>query len=148
VVLLKYASYMARIPQSGKKAFRISEVITDHGTSLGLLLQRANQLMRVEQLLSGFLDPELAAHFQVAAIRENRLILISPSASWATQLRMQAPQLVKRLRQAGVPEIETIEIRVAPLTEQRMAQRKKRALSPAARQALEVMARIKADGEE
>jgi hypothetical protein len=139
---------MARIPQSGKKIFRISEVITDHGTSLGILLQRANMLMRVEQLLSGFLDPEIAAHFQVATIRENRLILISPSASWATQLRMQAPQLIKRLHQAGFPEIEHIDIRVAPLTEQRIDHRKKKTLSPAARQALDVMARFKTDSEE
>jgi hypothetical protein len=139
---------MARIPQSGKKTFRVSEVITDHGTSLGILLQRANLLIRVEQLLSGFLDPEIAAHFQVAAIRENRLILISPSASWATQLRMQAPQLVNRLSQAGFPEIEHIDIRVAPLAEQHADHKIKRALSPAARQALEAMARIETDSEE
>jgi hypothetical protein len=139
---------MARIPQSGKKTFRVSEVITDHGTSLGILLQRANMLLRVEQLLSGFLDPETAVHFQVATIRENRLILVSPSASWATQLRMQAPQLVNRLSQAGFPEIEHIDIRVAPLTEQRADHKIKRALSPAARQALEAMARIETDSEE
>jgi len=139
---------MARNPQSGKKVFRISEVITDHGTSLGILLQRANLLLRIEQLLSGFLHPELAAHFQVAAVRENRLILISPSAAWATQLRMHAPQLIKRLQQAGFPEIEHIDIRVAPLSEQRSDPRKKRELSPAARQALEVMAHIEDDKEE
>lgn len=139
---------MARIPQSGKKAFRVSEVITDHGTSLGILLQRANQLIRVEQLLSGSLDPEIGDHFQVATIRENRLILISPSATWATQLRMVAPQLVKRLHQGGFPEIEHIDIRVAPISEQHAEQRKKRSLTPAARQALEAMARIEADSEE
>jgi len=138
---------MARNPQSGKKVFRISEVITDHGTSLGILLQRAHLLLRIEQLLSGFLQPELAAQFQVAAVRENRLILISPSAAWATQLRMHAPQLIKRLQQAGFPEIEHIDIRVAPLSEQRPDPRKKRALSPAARQALEVMAHIEDDSE-
>ena len=139
---------MARIPQSGKKAFRVSDVIKDHGTSLGFLFQRANMLMRVEQLLSGYLDPDIAAHFQVATIRENRLILISPSANWATQLRMQAPQLIKHLGRAGYPEIEHIDIRVAPLAEQHAEHRKKRALSPAARQALEAMARIEADTEE
>jgi hypothetical protein len=104
--------------------------------------------MRVEQLLAGFLDPEFAAHFQVAAIRENRLILISPSANRATQLRMQAPQLIKRLHQAGFPEIEHIDIRVAPLAEQHTEPRKKRVLTAAARQALEAMARIEADTEE
>jgi hypothetical protein len=139
---------MARNPQSGKKTFRVSEVITDHGSSLGVLLRRAGMLMQIEQLLAGFMEPRLAAHFQVATIRENRLILISPSASWATMLRMQASQLIKSLHQAGHTEIEHIDIRVAPLVEQPASSRKKRALSPAAQQALDLMARFKADGEE
>jgi len=143
--MLKYASYMARNPQTGKKTFRVSEVITDHGTSLGILLQRASMLMQIEHLLAGFLEPGLAAHFQVATIRENRLILISPSASWATTLKMQAPQLVKSLHRAGYSEIEHIDIRVAPLVEQRESPRKRRALSPAAQQALDHMAQLEDD---
>jgi len=145
--MLKYASYMARNPQTGKKTFRVSEVITDHGTSLGILLQRASMLMQIEHLLAGFLEPGLAAHFQVGTIRENRLILISPSASWATTLRMQAPQLIKSLHQAGYTEIEHIDIRVAPLVEQRESPRKRRALSPAAQQALDLMAQLEDDDE-
>ena len=140
--MLKYASYMARHPQTGKKTFRVSEVITDHGTSLGILLRRASMLMQIEHLLAGFLEPGLAAHFQVGTIRENRLILISPSASWATALKMQAPQLIKSLHRAGYTEIEHIDIRVAPLVEQREIPRKRRALSPAAQQALDLMAQL------
>ena len=145
--MLKYASYMARNPQTGKKTFRVSEVITDHGTSLGILLQRASMLMQIEHLLAGFLEPGLAAHFQVATIRENRLILISPSASWATTLKMQAPQLIKSLHRAGYTEIEHIDIRVAPLVEQRESPRKRRTLSPAAQQALDLMAQLEDDEE-
>jgi len=145
--MLKYASYMTRNPQSGTKIFRISEVFTDRGSSLGSLLQRANVLIRIEHLLAGFLEPGLAAHFQVATIRENRLILISPSASWATTLRMQAAQLIKSLHRAGYTEIEHIDIRVAPLVEQRESPRKRRALSPAARQALDLMAQLEDDDE-
>jgi len=139
---------MARHPQSGKKPFRISEVITDHGSSLGNLLRRANTLTQIEHLLAGFLSPELADGFQVATIRENRLILISPSASRATMLRMQAPQLIRSLQRAGYPEIEHIDIRVAPLVEQHATERKKRPLSPAARQALDFMAKLEAEDEE
>ena len=145
--MLKYASYMARHPQTGKKTFRVSEVITDHGTSLGILLRRASMLMQIEHLLAGFLEPGLAAHFQVGTIRENRLILISPSASWATTLKMQAPQLIKSLHRAGYTEIEHIDIRVAPLVEQRESPRKRRALSPAAQQALDLMSQLEDDEE-
>ena len=104
--------------------------------------------MQIEQLLRGDLDPQLAAHFQVATVRENRLILISPSASWATMLRMQAPQLIRSLQRAGYSEIEHIDIRVAPLVEQRASSRKRRALSPAAQQALDLMAKLEADDED
>ena len=146
--MLKYASYMARNPQTGKKTFRVSEVITDHGTSLGVLLQRASMLMQIEHLLAGFLEPGLAAHFQVGTIRENRLILISPSASWATTLKMQAPQLVKSLHRAGYPGIDIIDIRVAPLVDQPVEARNRKPLSPAAQQALDQMARLEADFED
>jgi hypothetical protein len=139
---------MARVPQSGKKTFRVSEVITDHGSSLGKLMRRANSLVQIERLLSGCLNPELASHFQVATVRENRLILISPSASWATMLRMQAPQLIRSLQRAGHSEIEHIDIRVAPLIDQRVVKRKRRALSPAARQALDLMAHLEDDEDE
>lgn len=139
---------MTRVPRSGKKVFRISEVITDHGTSLGMLLQRANQLLQVERLLADMLEPGLASRFQVAAIRENRLILVSPSAAWATQLKMQAPQLIRSLQRSGHSEIEHIDIRVAPLTNQLDESRKKRDLSPAARQALDIMTKMDSDPEE
>jgi hypothetical protein len=139
---------MTRNPQSGKKTFRVSEVITDHGSSLGILLRRARMLTQIQQSLAGFLDPDLAAHFQVATIRENRLILISPSASWATLLRMQATQVIEFLHRAGHTEIEHIDIRVAPLVEQRARSRKRRALSSAALQALDCMAQLDADDKE
>jgi len=139
---------MARKPQSGKKTFRVSEVITDHGSSLGILLRRASMLMQIEHVLAENMDPDLAAHFQVGAIRENRLILISPSASRATMLRMHAPQLIQSLQSAGYSEIEHIDIRVAPLVEQHRGSRKRRTLSPAAQHALDLMARLEADDEE
>ena len=133
---------MTRYSQSGKKARRVSDVITDHGTSLGKLLKRGSFLMQLQHMLSGYLDPGLAAHYQVATIKGNRLVLISPSASWATLLRMQAPNLLDVLHQAGYTEIKSIQVRVAPLVEEPDETRKKRPLSPAAKQALEAMSHL------
>ena len=104
--------------------------------------------MQLEQLLASVVDAELAAHFQVAALRENRLILVSPTAAWATRLRMQAPQVIGALRQRGYTGIEHIDIRVAPLVEQSGEKRLKKPLSPAAQHALEVMAHLGADTED
>ena len=105
-------------------------------------------LQQTQQLLAGFVDPSLAAHFQVANIRQNRLILLAPSAAWATRLRMETPRLLGVLRQAGIPELRHIEVRVAPLVRHAAPTRADRPLTTAAEQALGSMARLGAKSEE
>jgi hypothetical protein len=84
----------------------------------------------------------------VANIRQDRLILLAPAAVWATRLRMQAPQLLQTLHQAGFTELRGIETRVAPLVEQPTAVHAERPLSAAARQALALMARLGAKNQD
>lgn len=139
---------MTRISQSGKTTQGVANVLQDPESSLGSLLERANFLLHLESLLSALLDPDLAAQFQVAATRKNRLILISPSASWATRLRIQAPRLISALHEAGARQIEHIDIRVAPLVQPSMGARLKKRLSPAAKKALDHMAQFKSKTEE
>lgn len=130
---------MTRNPQSGNKAKRVSEVLADSDSTFGNLLRHANRLSDLESLLKSSVDPDLAAQLQVAAVRKNRLILVSPTAAWATRLRMQAPPLIDALRAAGISTIEHIDIRVAPLVVTPRNNRPRRALSSAARQALRHM---------
>jgi hypothetical protein len=139
---------MARHPQSDKTAFGVPELLSDSGSSLGSMLRHARLLRRLQARLAEFLDPELAAHFQVANIRQNRLVLIAPSAAWVTRLRMQAPEALRSLQQAGYPEIESIDVRVAPLAEIRSDSRRRRPLTPAARRALDQMERLTAADDE
>ncbi len=127
---------MTHPPQSGKTTQRLSEVLNHPDSSLGNLLERARYLMQLENILTDLLEADLAAQFQVAATRKNRLILISPSASWATRLRMQAPRLISSLHAAGARQIDHIDIRVAPLVNLSVGTRSKRPLSAAAKQAL------------
>ena len=134
---------MTRLPQSGKTTHRVGEILNDPDSSLSNLLERAGYLMQLETLLTGLLDSDLATQFQVAAARKNRLILISPSASWAIRLRMQAPRLISSLHAAGARQIEHIDIRVAPLARQRVGTRSKKPLSAAAKQALGHMAHLR-----
>ena len=139
---------MTRFSKSGKKSLRVAEVLGNHGSSMGRLLKRGSFLMQLQHLLSGFMDPALAANYQVATTRDKTLVLVAPSASWATLLRMQVPNLLGSLHQAGYTEIKSIEVRVAPLVEQPERIRQKRPLSPAARQALDVMSQIREDKED
>ncbi len=134
--------------QSGKKTLRVSDVLFDHGTSMGGLLRQASFLMQLEHRLSACLDADLSAHLQVAALRDGRLTLVTPAATWATRLRMQLPQIVSALNEAGYTEIERIDVRVAPLFERPAPSRRRKSLSPAAKQALEHMGRILADDED
>ena len=139
---------MARYPQSGKKSKRVADVLSDHGSNLGKLLKRGSLLMQLQHLLSGVLDPSLAKRFQVANVRDGKLVLVTPAAAWATLLRMQSHELIGALRQAGYRDIESIEVRIAPLIEQPESKRQKRPQSPAARRALEIMAREGPEKEE
>jgi hypothetical protein len=139
---------MTRLPQSGKKIKHVSEVLVDSESNLSNLLKRASYLMQLEKLLTGLLDSGLATNFQVAAARKNRLILVSPSASLATSIRMQAPRLISALQAAGARQIEHIDIRVAPLARQTVGPRSKKPLSRAAKQALDHMAHLRDDNNE
>ena len=147
-MLLKYASCMGRYPQSDKSALSPAEILADPAASFGGLLERANLLMRLEQLLRTLLEPALAERFRVANLRQNRLILLAPSATWATRLRMQGPQLIEALKHSGFADIEAIDIRVAPLTTEAPAAPGAKPLSPAARQALDLMARLGGESED
>jgi hypothetical protein len=127
---------------------RVNEVFSKPNTKLESLLQHAGFLMQLETMIRGLLDPDIAVQFQVAAARKNRLILISPTAVWATRIRMHAPQLINSLHAAGITSIEHIDIRVAPLVRQERQSRSRRPLSAAAKQAFDHMACLKDDDNE
>lgn len=142
---------MTRFPQSDNNAVSLSDLLADQSSDFGSLLRRAALLAQLQRLLAGSLDPALAARFQVANIRQSRLVLLAPSAAWATRLRMQAPQLLEALHGAGFPQVDRVDVRVdvraAPLVEQ-PTDRIPKELSPAARQALDRMARLWTDDED
>lgn len=107
-------------------------------------MTHARLLLQLQNLLAGSVDPSLANRFQVANLRQDRLILLAPSAAWSTRLRMETPRLLGTLHHAGHADIRAIEIRVAPLVEPPAPVRAEKPLSAAARQALDSMARLKA----
>ena len=130
---------MARHPQSDQTVVQLSELLAEPGSELGSLLKRARLLQRLQNSLAAVVDPALADRFQVANVREGRLILIAPSAVWATRLRLHAAQFIELLRDAGLTNLEEVEVRVAPLAEHPVPARPAKPLSAAAEQALELM---------
>jgi hypothetical protein len=96
----------------------------------------------LESLLADYTGPQLAAQFQVAVMREDRLVLVTPTAAWATRLRMQAEQMLHSLQASGYEQLRHIDIRVAPLHHEPLAKKIRRQLSPAAELALKLMSRM------
>ena len=105
--------------------------------TLGAFYDHARELARLDSLLSGFFNPELASRFQVANLRQDLLILITPSASLATRLKLQVPEMLEFLHKAGIHQVREVEIRVSPLQKPSTEPKSRREISTAARQAAE-----------
>ena len=104
-----------RGPSSATRPTRVGEVLADPNSSFSNLLQQARTLARVEAILADFAGSELAARFQVAALRQDRMVLLTPSAAWATRLRLQSSEMLEFLQNSGFAHLRYIDIRVAPL---------------------------------
>jgi len=96
----------------------------------------------VESLLAECTGPQFAEHFQAAVMREDRLVLLTPTASWATRLRMQAEQMLRFLQKSGYGHLRHIDIRVSPLHRAPAEKKIPRQMSPAAEHAFELMSRL------
>jgi hypothetical protein len=110
---------MARFPQSDKTTVDLSEILSGQGSTensnsansnLGKLLQHAALLTQLHQLLAASLDPGLAAHFQVANIRQDRLVLLASSPAWATACACR-PRTSWRSRSAAVTRTRRSRVR-------------------------------------
>jgi hypothetical protein len=109
---------MVRSPENLHPGAHVDEVIANADAALAVLFQQANLLARAESLLAGHCGPELAAQFQVAAMRQDRLVLLSPTAAWATRLRMQAGHMLLFLQAVGYPHLRHLDIRDAQIAGQ------------------------------
>jgi hypothetical protein len=115
----------------------VDELISDPGKNVGAFYDHARVLARLDSLLTGFLSPDLATRFQVANLRQDLLILLTPSASLATRLRLQTSELLTFLHASGFRQVHNIDIHVAPLQKPQPEQKIRRQTSVAAREAAE-----------
>lgn len=133
---------MHKPPDSPAGPTSVEDLISDSRHTLGALCRHANELARLDSLLAGCVDSDTASQFQVANLRGDRLVLLTPTAAWATRLRMQAPQMLLLLRRSGFTNLQHVDIRVAPLQRPIAENRSRRLLSPAAQQALAALRRL------
>jgi len=137
---------MSESPHFRGTSFRVGEPISGSGTNpgknVGAFYDHARELARLDSLLAGFLAPEIATRFQVANLRQNQLILITPSASLATRIKLQASELLSFLHASGYRQVQQIDIRVAPLQKPQPEPKIRRQSSQAALEAAELIKQL------
>jgi hypothetical protein len=131
---------MARSPQNrGSGAASVRDVISGSDSAFAMLLNQAKLLAEVESLLAGFAGQGELGHFQVTAMQQDRLVLITPTAAWATRLRMQTQAMLRFLRASGHAQLGHIEVLVAPIARPVATPKTPKKTSPAAELALNLM---------
>ncbi len=74
------------------------QVLARQSGQVERLLDKVVVLQQLNDQLQAFLEPSLAAHCQVANLRDGCLVIMADSAAWATRLRYDFPDLLSRLR--------------------------------------------------
>lgn len=108
----------------------------NNSNGFGRILAHARMLNGLDQTLKSILEPALSHHCQVADFRNHCLILVCSSATFAARIQMISQQLLDSFKEEGVPGIERMEIRIAPVNHPQPEVRQQRTLSSAALQAL------------
>jgi len=122
--------------KSAKGPKSVQSLLRNQDAGFAKILKHAKALNRLDEILTSVLEPALSAHCQVAEFRDHCLILLCSNASFATRIRMISQQILDSFREEGVPGIERIEIRIAPVNRPQPDVRTRQSLSPAALEAL------------
>ena len=127
---------MSDSPTKSNRPRSVQALLRNNDAGFAKILKHAKVLNRLDEVLASVLEPALAAHCQVAEFRDHCLVLVCSNASFATRIKMISQQILGSFREEGVPGIERIEIRIAPVNRPQPDVRTRQSLSPAALEAL------------
>lgn len=99
-------------PRAGRTK-SLNALINKDTSILGQILNKADYLKQIETMLHGFLPEELRQFYRVANYENQKLVLITGSASNLTRMRFFEAQLVYQLQQK-IPELKGLEVKVRP----------------------------------
>lgn len=109
--------------------------------TLKSLFGEAQRLAHLQHLLESQLQPAARPHCQVAALREDCLLLIVTDGQWATHLRYQQKRLLRQLRNLReFANLAKILFKVQPATSARHATARNPTLSASAADTLRTAA--------
>jgi hypothetical protein len=78
------------------------------------ILERSRKLSRLEQAVLQCLPAELGSHCNVVNLKNEILVLSTPSPAWAARLRFAVPDLVKQLKCQFSLEINRVVLKTQP----------------------------------
>ncbi|MCP5215463.1 MAG: DUF721 domain-containing protein [Pseudomonadales bacterium] len=93
----------------------ISRLINARDSALARLIDRAQKILSLQSKVSARIPKDCQAFCHFLSYRDGLLKLQADSATWATRLRFQQPQIMAQLKQlAEFHDIEQIRILVRP----------------------------------
>ncbi|MDX1460822.1 MAG: DciA family protein [Xanthomonadales bacterium] len=90
----------------------------------------AREIDRLNTQLAAVLEPGTGALVQVASIRYDTVVLVTPSAALATRLKLDPAPLLAHLSHKSGRSFSKLEVRVAPLPGNKPADTRKRRQVP------------------
>lgn len=127
----------------------VANILSRRNSALTSLLERAQYLRQVTQALRDGLDAPLAEHVTVANLREHTAVITTDTPAWLTQLRYQAPHILRLLQTfPGLEELQKVQLKIQPASQTPPAGPSRRAiLSTASAQFLQSAALSTKDDE-
>ncbi|WP_133408111.1 DUF721 domain-containing protein [Parashewanella tropica] len=98
---------MKKLPQE------LNQLLNGSG-ALPELKEKAELILRLNQLLKQLLQGPIVEQVHVANLRQNTLILETPSAVWATRLNAQKSQILLTIQNEALPMLTGIDVKVNP----------------------------------
>lgn len=91
----------------------VAKILATQSSGLHTLLERAQYLQNLTQALRESLEPMLAEHVAIANLKEHTVVLTADSPAWLTQLRYQAPELLRILQQLpGLRSVSKVQLKI------------------------------------
>ncbi len=93
----------------------VAKILSRRDSALNSLLERAQYLQQLTQALRDSLDGHLAAHVTVANLREQTVVITTDTPAWLTQLRYQAPAILRLLKTLpGLQKLQKVQFKIQP----------------------------------
>ncbi len=88
-------------------------ILLDESSHLHYLLTKANNIMRLDEIVKQYLETDLKDCCRVVNFNHGVLVIATTNSAWATRLRFQSSSLIMKLRQPNlIPGIASIRISV------------------------------------